>query len=147
MQEVRITAHRRLPEFDPQHEGSLKRWLMRIAELTAQGMLKRYLGTAKRSANAEVTRGRRPETGEWHGSGPSPSAAAIKAEDRSLVRGVLESLSDDHRRILLLVFEEQLNLREAGVRLGRSADAARKLYGRALGEFTRRARARGARHA
>ena len=37
--------------------------------------------------------------------------------------------------MLELVFHEQLTLREAGERMGRSREAMKKLYGRALAKF------------
>jgi RNA polymerase sigma-70 factor (ECF subfamily) len=136
LQEVRITAFQRLRDFEPRGDGSFRRWLMRIAELKVGAELKRYGQAAKRAARAEVTRGQRPTTGQFQARDPSPSEMAMAAEDRRFVRDALALLPDDYRRILELVYVEQLNLREAGERLGRSMDAARKLYGRALARFT-----------
>jgi RNA polymerase sigma-70 factor (ECF subfamily) len=136
VQEVRITAHRRLGEFRPRSEHSFRSWLMKIAEFKVGAVLKRFGKTAKRAVAAEVTRGRRSTTAQFRAGGPSPSQAACAAEDRDLVHRALELLPDDYRCVLRLVYVEQLNLREAGERMGRSADAARKLYGRALARFT-----------
>ncbi len=72
----------------------------------------------------------------------------MAGEDRRFVREALALLPEDYRRILELTYVDQLNLREAGERMGRSADAARKLYGRALARFTEVAkRMRGQGHA
>ncbi|MHC5032542.1 MAG: RNA polymerase sigma factor [Planctomycetota bacterium] len=136
VQEVRITAFQRLGDFELRGDGSFRRWLMRIAELKVGAELKRYGQTAKRAARAEVTRGQRPTTGQFQARDRSPSEVAMVAEDRRFVRDALTLLPDDYRQILELVYVEQLNLREAGERLDRSADAARKLYGRALARFT-----------
>ncbi|MHC4339433.1 MAG: RNA polymerase sigma factor [Planctomycetota bacterium] len=136
MQEVRITAFQRLGDFEPLGDTSFRRWLMRIAEFKVGAELKRYGQAAKRAACAEVTRGQRPTTGQFLAHDGSPSEMAIAAENRRFVHEALALLPDDYRRILELVYVEQLNLREAGERLGRSADASRKLYGRALARFT-----------
>ena len=136
VQEVRITAFQRLSDFEPRGDGSFRRWLMRIAELKVGAELRRYGKAAKRAARAEVTRGQRPATGQFLARDGSPSEMAMAAEDRRFVREALLLLPDDYRQILELVYLEQLNLREAGERLERSADAARKLYGRALARFT-----------
>jgi DNA-directed RNA polymerase specialized sigma24 family protein len=47
----------------------------------------------------------------------------------------MEELPEDYRHVLRLVQEEALTLTEAGRRLGRSAGAAEKLYGRALAKL------------
>ena len=63
---------------------------------------------------------------------PSPSEPAGAAEEARAVNDALSLLPEDHRKILELVFHEHLTLREAGERMGRSREAAKKLYGRAL---------------
>jgi len=47
----------------------------------------------------------------------------------------MASLPGPQRDVIRLVQEERLTFEEAGARLGRSADAARKLYGRAVLAF------------
>jgi len=136
VQEVRITAFQRIKDFELRGVNSFRNWLMRIAELKVGSELKRYGQAAKRAAHAEVTRGQRLATGQFLARDPSPSAIAIASESRRFVREALALVPDDYRCILELVYVEQLNLREAGERMGRSADAARKLYGRALTRFT-----------
>ena len=54
-----------------------------------------------------------------------------------------EALPPDYRTILRLVKEEGLTMRAAGERMGRSREAAKKLYGRALLRLTEVFRARG----
>jgi RNA polymerase sigma-70 factor (ECF subfamily) len=136
LQEVRITAYERLADFEPRTEGAVRAWLLRIAEHKIGNVLKRYLGAAKRAARAEVTRGQRPDTVNARGREPSPSQVAMAGEKARLVREKLALLPEAYRTVLELVFEEQLSLREAAERMGRSRDAAKKLYGRALARFT-----------
>jgi DNA-directed RNA polymerase specialized sigma24 family protein len=50
---------------------------------------------------------------------------------------VLKGLPEDYRRILELVQFEGLTLRDAAGRMGRSYEAAKKLYGRALSRFAK----------
>ena len=47
----------------------------------------------------------------------------------------MQALPTDYQRILRLIQEERLSLREAGERMGRSAGACEKLYGRALSKL------------
>ena len=48
----------------------------------------------------------------------------------------MAALPADYREILRLCREEGLTLREAAERMGRSREAAKKLYGRALVRFS-----------
>jgi RNA polymerase sigma-70 factor (ECF subfamily) len=136
LQEVRITAFRRFESFELRGEGSVRNWLMRILEHKIGDVFRKYRGAAKRAAHVEVTRGQRPDTHNVRGSGGTPSQAVIAAESRRLLRETLALLPDDYRTILRLVFVEQLSLREAGEEMGRSREAAKKLYGRALARLT-----------
>ena len=49
----------------------------------------------------------------------------------------MDELRPDDREILRLVHEDGLSVGEAAEHLGRSADAARKLYSRAVGRLTK----------
>ena len=131
LQEVRILAFRRLPEFEHRDPGSFRNWLLRIAQLKVQGAIGHY-GAAKRAAWLEVSRGARPATAAFAGRGPTPSEAAIASELAELARLATEVLTDDQREVLRLVREERLPLREVAQRLDRSYDAAKRLHGRAL---------------
>ena len=99
--------------------------------------MRAHVGAGRRSIRREVTESRRPSGVSHAGRGPTPSAHAMTEESRALVRAALDRLSEPHRRILLLVHEEGLSLVEAAARLARSADAARKLYGRAAAALAR----------
>jgi RNA polymerase sigma-70 factor (ECF subfamily) len=133
LQEARLVAFRRLSEFEDRGPGSFAAWLVRIAELKLREAVRRWLGTAKRGR--EVSRGARPATDAFAARGPSPSEVAVASELKARATKAMDALSDDHRRVLELVQVEGLPLAEAAARMGRSADAARKLYGRALARF------------
>ena len=132
MQEARLVALRRIPEFEHRDDGALVRWLGRIVELQARAVVRRYAGTAKRDPGREVTRGARPDTHHVIGAGPSPSQTAMGHELEARVDRAMDELSADHRQVLQLLRSEEMNFEEAGARLGRSADATRMLYGRAV---------------
>jgi len=132
MQEIRIAAYKGFPKFEHRGEGSLRNWLLTIADHHVQSVMRRFAGTAKRDLGREVTRGARPETAQHHARGASPSAHAIGRETAERIRRALASLSDDHRTVIRLVRDEGLSLREAAESMGRSREAAKKLYGRAL---------------
>ena len=88
------------------------------AELGAGGMGAVYLATL----DAPVV-----DTGQ-----ASPSAEVAAAERSASLRETIDDLPSDHATVLRLIHQEGLTLTEAGARMNRSADAVRKLYGRAL---------------
>ena len=136
LQEARLTAFHRLPDFEDRGEGSFLRWLRKIADHKANSAVERHAGTAKRAVSREVPRGGRPDTGALEGPAPDPSQVAIRSEESENVRRAMEAISEDHREVLRLAMEEGLTLRQIAARMGRSREAVKKLYGRALGRFT-----------
>ncbi len=135
LQETWLTAYTRIPEFEARHDGSLKGWLEQIAVFKLREQIRHFRNTAKRGAADEVTRGARPDTVLFAGSGPSPSEAAIGEELRVKVVRAMRELPDDYRMVIELVQVEQMTLRQAGERMGRSREAMKKLYGRALAKL------------
>jgi RNA polymerase sigma-70 factor (subfamily 1) len=112
--------------------GAFAKWLDTIADRKAIKAVRRHLNADKRGADREISRGRRAETGTFVASDATPSEVASARElDEALARTV-ERLPEDYREVLHLVHEMGLSLAEAAKRMGRSADATRKLYGRAV---------------
>jgi RNA polymerase sigma-70 factor, ECF subfamily len=132
LQEAWLTAYRRISEFEAHHGGAFGAWLEQIVAFKLKEQIRRYRATAKRGAADEVTRGARPDTVLFAGSGPSPSEAAIGEELRVNAVKALDALPEDYRAVIQLVQLEQLTLRQAGEKMGRSREAMKKLYGRAL---------------
>ena len=63
-------------------------------------------------------------------------------EDAAALRRTIDGLPDDYAAVLRLVYLEGMTLGEAAERMGRSADAVRKTYGRALSRLAERLRGR-----
>ncbi len=135
IQETFTTAFEKLPDFEGPHEDSFRRWLARIAELKVLRYARDHLDVAKRAAGRELSRGDRVPTQQFVGRDPSPSAHAVAGETEAALNGALAGLSDDDRTILRLVHDEGMSVADAAVRLGRSVEAARKLYGRAVSKL------------
>lgn len=136
LQEVYLTAYRRLDDFEDRGEGAFEAWVSRIAALKLREEIRRWRGTARRGAAKEVTRGARPDTDFFPVKDASPSQVAAGRELRDRVRLALRELPENYREILRLVQIEHLALRDAGERMGISREAAKKLYGRALSRLS-----------
>lgn len=76
---------------------------------------------------------------DWPDPGQVPPDQALaENEQAATVRSVVQGLPADHQVALDLRFQDRLSFSEIGRRLGRSADAARKLVSRARESVRRR---------
>ena len=135
IQEAYLAAFVAIGDFEDRGDGSFGAWLRGILERRIINEVRDGVAAAKRDARREV----RIPTGTG-GAGaaldqPSPSEEVIADEDAARVRAARASLSEDHRTVIALVHDEGLTLVAAGERMGRSGDATRKLYSRAVAEL------------
>lgn len=137
MQETWIVAFRRIAEFEDRGDGAFEVWLAAIADLKLREAVRHHLLTEKRAGGREVTRGARPNSTAFPGREPSPSDAAIGEETRSRAERAMAGLPDDYREVLTLVQVDGLALAAAATRMGRSYEAVKKLYGRAVSRLAK----------
>ena len=135
VQDAYLAAFLDLGGFEHRGDGSFARWLRQILEHKILNEVRRHDGVARRDARREVEIA--TEGGPTSGD-PSPSAEVIAAEQAAAVREAVDELPEDYREVIRLVHHEGLTLTDAGARMGRSADAARKLYGRAIERMAER---------
>ena len=57
---------------------------------------------------------------------------ALAGAQRAKLRAAIEELAEEHRAVLRLVHEDGLRLVDAAAVMGRSPEAVRMLYGRAI---------------
>ena len=140
VQESYLAAFLSLGNFEDRGDGSFAAWLRNILECRISNEVRDGVEAAKRDARREV---RIPTGTQGAGAAPdqrSPSQDAMAEEEEARLRAARETLSDDHRTVIALVHDEGLTLDAVGARMGRSADAARKLYSRAVTELGARLR-------
>lgn len=135
LQETRIVALRRCIEFHTQPDGTFRGWLLKILNHKVRDAIRNYKHTAKRGAVAELERGDRPDTSYFVADQPSPSEFAMAKELRNKIQQAINALPEDYQEVLRLTRLEGLTLREAADRMGRTREATKKLYGRALTKF------------
>jgi RNA polymerase sigma-70 factor (ECF subfamily) len=136
VQQSVLDALRDFERFEGTSEADLLHWLRRLLLNNLADFTRRYRDTDKRRAEREVP----IEAGDSScepGAGlaadwTSPSGAAMAQEQADAVRRALEQLPDDHRRVLLLRYQDGLQFEEIGRALGLTANAARKLLLRAV---------------
>jgi len=121
-----------LKDFRGSHTGSLMAWLAKIADHEIRDRVD-YHGRARRDAAREVAI-------DTDAALPTPARSALTHaifnERAAELERALESLSPDHREIILLRKFEELSFGEIAARLGRSEDASRMLLARAMTALT-----------
>jgi RNA polymerase sigma-70 factor (ECF subfamily) len=136
VQETFLAAHQHFDQFRGTTEAELLGWLRQTLLHKLAKFRKRFRQTQKRQLGAEVpladsdsTTGRAPVPVD---TGSSPSAQVRRDEEAAVVRGALERLPEDYRRVILLRIHEGLPFDEIGRRMGRSPNAAEKLFARSV---------------
>jgi len=135
VQETFLEAQRRFDHFDGASEGQLRAWLRCLLLHEAAKLGRRYGTTAKRKLSREISLGDdgpAVHPSQIAGPGPTPSVAIMSAEQSQLLRAAIDRLPEEYRRVMNLRYIDGLAFDEVGRRLGRSPDAARMLWGRAL---------------
>jgi RNA polymerase sigma-70 factor (ECF subfamily) len=138
VQETYLKAHREFDQFRGGGEPELVGWLRRI--------LVRSLANQARHHRAEARDLRRQESLEAaldrsslaiqaalaSPSAASPSRLAGRREEAVLLAAALERLPADYREVFVLRTLEHLAIEEVAARMGRSVNAVRKLWTRAM---------------
>ena len=139
LQATLLKSFQHFREFERSDAASLMAWLARIAENEIRDQADRQ-GRQRRDARAEVPLGSDTSLGADHAAGALRSALSqlILDEQAHQLEQALETLDEHHREVILLRHYEELSFREIGLRLGKSEDAARMLYARALAALTMR---------
>ncbi|HEY1377109.1 MAG TPA: sigma-70 family RNA polymerase sigma factor [Gemmataceae bacterium] len=135
VQETFLEAQRLFPRFDGGSEAQLRAWLRCLLLHKAAKLGRRYGTTAKRQLSREVSLdagGRCVHPSQIAAPVPTPSVAVASAEQTERLRAAIDRLPGDYRRVMALRYTDGLAFDEVGRRLGRSADAARMLWARAV---------------
>lgn len=139
VQETFLQAQRHFGRFQGHTEAELMAWLRAILLNQAANFTRKYRATAKRAVGREValTDVPEPPPDRTDESNQSPSAELLTQERDEALRRALEQLPDDYRQVIGWRNYDGLAFDDIGQRLGRSAEAARKLWTRALAELRR----------
>ncbi len=64
--------------------------------------------------------------------GPTPSRLAMERERGEAIKSALDKLPEDYRQVIVLRYTEERSFEDIGRIMGRSAEAVRKLWARAM---------------
>jgi len=134
VQETAVEAHRDFADFTGTTVEECFAWLRMILRHNVVDAVRRYRESLKRNVALEV----RLSSGPMSGVGPlvephrPPDGSAIRREEAGLLNHTLARLPADYRQVLELRYWSGLSFVEMAPRLGRSPEAARKLWYRAV---------------
>ena len=136
VQETFLEAQRDFGGFRGSSEQELLAWLRQLLLHNVANFSRRYRDTDKRCVGREVELGGAQlaagRGAELAANVPSPSTEAITREQAEKIQRVLERLPADYGRVILLRNQERRSFAEIGPLMGRSAEAARRLWSRAI---------------
>jgi RNA polymerase sigma-70 factor (ECF subfamily) len=139
VQDVLLSA---LKDFRYQDEGDFLRWLSRIAENRLRDNVDK-LHADKRDIRKEVrfdNYGPRTEGRSFGERGPvdatTPSVIMSRKEELDELARAIEELKPEYKEVIILTKIEGLSYKEISNRLGKSDEAVRKLFTRAMAALT-----------
>jgi RNA polymerase sigma-70 factor (ECF subfamily) len=142
VQDVLVCALRDLGDFTYKNEGDFVRWLAKIAENRLRDNLDK-LHADKRDIRREVRLNTHRSTLEESFAAAlepidatTPSAIISKREEFDKLAKAIDTLKPEYREVIVLTKIEGLSYKEIGHKLGKSADAARMLFSRAMAALT-----------
>lgn len=139
VQETCYQATRDFRDFRGQTEPELRAWLRKILLHNLIDAQRRFQGTQARSVDRE-------ESGpgvisrllaDLLSPDPAPSAVAATHEALAALETAMATLPEDYRKVIRLRHFDAMPFEEIGVAMARSAEAARKLWARAVEQLAR----------
>jgi RNA polymerase sigma-70 factor (ECF subfamily) len=132
VQDAWLGAFLDIAKFEDRGDGSFAAWLRTILDRRVVDAVRHHAGSKKRQAKREVRLVTEAARLEPDRRQVTPSVEVRGAEEAARLRAVVDSLPDDYAAVIRLVHREGLTLVEAGACLGRTPDATRMLYNRAM---------------
>ncbi len=144
VQESLLEMQRGFRAFRGRKVAELLAWLRAILRHNMTDAVRYYKATQKRLVDREVPFG---TPSHWRGSQRdyvddtlTPAASLVQWEKEHAIRQAIDELPEDYRTVIHLHYWEQLSFEQVGQEMNRSAEAARKLWYRAIEEIRQRIR-------
>src|SRR5262249_51276031 len=135
VQQTFLDAQRDFGRFAGCSEEELRAWLRHLLRNNLATFARDYRQTGKRRIDRERALDAGGSSGTPAGRVPAdptpPSGPARAGERAEAVRRAVDRLPEDYRRVITLRFQDTLSFEEIAAVMGRSPNAARKLWARA----------------
>lgn len=134
VQETAVDMHRDFGQFTGRTAEECYAWLREILRHNVVDAIRRYRDALKREAGREVSiKAVRPPVDPALPMGHRlPEGSAIRREEAAVLKQTMARLPDDYRRVLELRYWRGLSFVAMAPELGRSPEAVRKLWYRAI---------------
>lgn len=134
VQETAVDAHRDFAQFTGRTSEECFAWLREILRHNVVDAIRRYRDARKREAAREVSLAAALGPGDRAlvDGHRLPEGSAIRREEAAVLKDSMARLPDDYRRVLELRYWSGMSFVAMAPELGRSPDAVRKLWYRAL---------------
>ncbi len=141
VQQSLLEAVRDEASFRGASRQKLKRWLRKILFHNLANIRRDYQDTAKRNLGCEISLSEAESTilgmPSKQRRSRTPSSILSDHEQQLRLRNAIEKLRPDQRRVLMLRNWQHLSFEAIGREMDRSAEAARKLWSRAVERLAR----------
>jgi RNA polymerase sigma-70 factor (ECF subfamily) len=136
VQQTYLEANQDIAGFRGRSEAELIVWLRRILMHNLANFRRQFRTNGKRDIRREMPIGNGDSSGagfgELPGEAPSPSDQALAREQDETLEQALARLPDDYRQAIVMRHQQHQSFAAIGAAMDRSADAARKLWARAI---------------
>jgi RNA polymerase sigma-70 factor (ECF subfamily) len=133
VQETLLGACRDFAQFRGSTADEFRAWLRQILHNQVAMFGRRFRDTGRRDVGREVALAADDSAGPGLAAGIETPSAEVSARERDeALRLAVERLPPDYRRVLLLRFQDGRSFEEIGEAMGLTANAARKLWLRAV---------------
>jgi len=132
LSEAHVVVCRKYREFQGATEAEFTAWLARICDFKTREVARHYLDTDRRDLHAERPPGTRTNDSRIPGIGATPSEEAMGAELVERARGAFARLPPHYQEVLILARVAGTDLHQVALQMGRSYEATKKLYARAV---------------
>jgi RNA polymerase sigma-70 factor (ECF subfamily) len=130
VQQTFLEAHQDFDRFGGASADELRAWLRQMLLNNMANFARRYRRAGKRRLDREAVDGR--GWTDLPADTPSPSGKAAAREQDEALERAMARLPDDYRQVLVLRYREGCRFEEIARRMGRTSNAVRKLWGRAV---------------
>lgn len=131
VQDVLLRAQDKLPTFRGQTQAEFVAWLRQILMHRIDDLRTQQKQRQARIERLRIQAPGRETTGVSESAGRHASSLFIQNEEEAAVREVLRKIPEDYATVIRLR-QEDMTYAEIGAQMGKSADAARMLWVRAI---------------
>ena len=136
VQDTYVEAQRGFGQFRGTTEGEFYRWLLGIMANRLANSVRRYRQTQRRDVDRELPLGAvEAALSKIHDEAATPGTRFLLTDEQRRVRQALEQVEEPWRSVLVERTWQGMTFAEIGARRNCTAEAARKLWGRAVGKM------------